>query len=140
MLDSGVRGAAGATALASILGWISGSIEGHLPFGGTLGPLGSLGVAWGPLRSFGRLLRRLGSFEGALGALWGSFGELWAPFGGPLGVLWGSGGRPEGLFGGLVGVLGRSLGVHGASFGFLVASGPVSGSFQEILGGLLAPF
>ena len=115
MLDSGVRGAAGATALASILGWISGSIEGHLPFGGTLGPLGSLGVAWGPLRSFGRLLRRLGSFEGALGALWGSFGELWASFGGPLGVLWAS-------FGGLVGVLRGSLGVWWASWGALWGS------------------
>ena len=106
-----------------------------MPFGGTLGPLGSLGVAWGPLRSFRRLLRRLGSFEGALGALWGSFGELWAPFGGPLevvwgllesfrhplgvlwrsfggplAVLWGSGGRPGALFGvpcGIVRLLGR---------------------------------
>ena len=109
-------------------------------FWGTLGPLGSLGVAWGPLRSFGRLLRRLGSFEGALGALWGSFGELWAPFGGPLGVLWGS-------FGGLVGVLRGSLGsggrpgaFFGSPWGFVRLLGRFGVGFRDFPGNSGRPF
>ena len=50
MLDSGVRGAAGATALASILVWISGSIEGHFKC-----LLGEPWVLWGPSGSLGVL-------------------------------------------------------------------------------------
>ena len=56
-MDSGVRGADGATAVASILLWIFGSIEGR----------------------FRCILGNLGSF-GSLGVVWGSFEVLWASF------------------------------------------------------------
>ena len=107
-------------------------------FWGTLGPSRSFGrllsVVWGPLKVLWE------PFGGPFGSFGRALGVLWAPFGGPLAILWGSGGRPEGLFGGLVSGLGRSVGVHGGSFGFLVASGSVSGSFRDIPGGQRAPF
>ena len=59
-LDSGVRGAAGATAIASILLWIFGSIEGR--FRCLLGNPGSFGVPWGGMGSFEVLWASFASF------------------------------------------------------------------------------
>ena len=78
----------------------------------------------------------LGAFWMPLWVLRASLGVLWGSFGAPLADFWGS----LDALGLLWGALGAVWGSNGAPGTSLGASGPISGIFREIPGGLLAPF